>query len=47
MSFYGVKIYRYDKLVGFRKFSEQLSLDFFNHTFSTDTGTPEKEHTSN
>ena len=40
---YGVKRYHYEKLIGIRAFSEQLALDFFKNTFSTDTGTPAKK----
>ena len=36
----GVKRDYYDKLIGIRELSEQLSQDCFNNTFSPDRGTP-------
>ena len=39
---YGVKRDHYDKLIGIREFLEPLTLDLFNNTFPTYTGTPEK-----
>ena len=39
---YGVKIYHYDTLIGIRKILERLTLDLFNNTFTTNTGTPKK-----
>ena len=35
---YGVKRYHFEKLIGIREFLEQLALDYFNNTFSTDSG---------
>ena len=35
----GVKRNKHEKLIGIREFSERLSLDFFNNTFTNDTGT--------
>ena len=40
---YGVKRYQYDKFMGIRKFSERLTIDWFNNNFTADTGTPEKK----
>ena len=34
---YGVKRYNYYKWIGIRELSEQISLDFFNSPFSTNT----------
>ena len=42
---YGVKRDCCEKSIGIREFLEQLALDCFNNTFSTDTWYPDKEHT--
>ena len=39
---YGVKRDHYEKIIGNREFSEQLSQDCFNNRFSTDSGTQGK-----
>ena len=39
---YGVNRYHYDKLIGIREFSDQLSQYCFNNNVSTDIGTPAK-----
>ena len=39
---FGVNRYHYEKLIGTRELLKRLALYCFNHTFSTDTGTPSK-----
>ena len=42
---YGVKRDRHDKFISIREFSEWIAVDWFNNTFTTYTGTPEKNIT--
>ena len=39
---YGVKRNHYDKFIGITEFLELIATDCFNNTFTTDTGTLEK-----
>ena len=39
---YGIKRDHYEKFIGIWEFSVKIAVDYFNNTFTTDTGTPAK-----